>query len=47
MKEVHYFYAPHGSNELPEDEAKHALRVLRLTDGSEMVVVDGEGLLTP
>ena len=45
MKEVHYFYAPHGSNELPEDEAKHALRVLRLTDGSEMVVVDGEGLL--
>lgn len=47
MKEIRFFYAPEAScvQELPEDEARHALRVLRLKDGDEIVVSDGKGCL--
>lgn len=45
MKEVRYFYVPGVANvnELPEEEAAHALRVLRLTEGDEIMLMDGEG----
>lgn len=39
------FYAPDISvvQELPEEEARHALRVLRLTEGDEIMLTDGKG----
>ena len=45
MKEVRYFYVPNASevSELPQEEATHALRVLRLKDGDEMFLMDGVG----
>lgn len=45
MKETRYFYVPHAahSNELPAEEASHAVRVLRLGVGDEMMLMDGEG----
>lgn len=45
MKEIRYFYVPDARNagELPEDEAKHAVRVLRLESGDRMYLVDGVG----
>ena len=45
MKEVRFFYAPEAttSQELPNDEAMHALRVLRLKAGDEMMLMDGKG----
>ncbi len=45
MKEVRFFYVPDAANaqELPEDEAAHAVRVLRLAPGDEMVLIDGIG----
>ena len=45
MKEVRFFYAPDAatSHELPSDEAMHALRVLRLQSGDEMMLMDGVG----
>lgn len=45
MKEVRYFYVPDASNnnELPQEEATHALRVLRLKSGDEMFIMDGTG----
>ena len=45
MKEVRYFYVPNASevNELPTEEATHALRVLRLKGGDEMFLMDGVG----
>ena len=45
MKEARYFYVPNASScqELPDDEAVHAVRVLRLSAGDEMVLMDGEG----
>ena len=45
MKEVRYFYVPDAAsqNEMPLDEAMHALRVLRLKSGDEMFLMDGEG----
>ena len=45
MKEVRFFYAPEAatSQELPSDEATHALRVLRLKEGDEMMLMDGQG----
>lgn len=45
MKEVRFFYAPEAStsNELPNDEAMHALRVLRLKIGDELMLMDGCG----
>lgn len=45
MKEVRYFYAPDAAleDELPADEALHAVKVLRLTCGDEMMLMDGKG----
>ena len=45
MKEVRYFYVPDAknTNELPQEEATHALRVLRQKSGDEMFIMDGTG----
>lgn len=45
MKEVRFFYVPDASvnDELPEEEAAHAVRVLRLGIGDELMLMDGEG----
>ncbi len=45
MKEERYFYAPEArtNDELPADEATHALRVLRLGTGDEIHLTDGQG----
>ena len=45
MKEVRFFYAPDAAsgNELPSEEAMHALRVLRLSTGDEIMLMDGQG----
>ena len=45
MKEIRYFFVPDAGKvtELPQDEAKHALKVLRLTSGDEINLMDGEG----
>lgn len=43
---MHLFYTPDIATtlELPQDEAAHALRVLRLTEGAEVMLTDGKGL---
>lgn len=45
MKESHLFYAPDvaTSPELSEEEAAHAVRVLRLREGDELWLTDGRG----
>lgn len=44
MKEVRFFYQPEPQIcELQGDEAQHATRVLRLTMGDELLLVDGRG----
>lgn len=45
MKETRYFYVPDAASatELPADEASHAVRVLRMNPGDEMVLMDGVG----
>lgn len=45
MKETRYFYVPDAAstNELPAEEAAHALRVLRLESGDEVFLIDGAG----
>lgn len=45
MKETRYFYVPDtaSATELPADEASHAVRVLRMKPGDEMVLMDGVG----
>ena len=45
MKEVRFFYVPNAGSEheLPEEEAQHAVRVLRMQMGDEMMLMDGEG----
>lgn len=44
MKEQHFFYVPEvDSGELPQEEAAHALRVLRLREGSPLMLMDGKG----
>ena len=45
MKEERYFYVPDAATRqtLPDEEAIHAVRVLRLTAGDEMVLMDGQG----
>ena len=42
---MHVFYTPDilTTNELPEEEAKHCTRVLRLTEGDEITLTDGKG----
>jgi len=46
MKEVRYFFVPGAANEneLPAEEAMHALRVLRIKGGDEIFLMDGEGV---
>ena len=45
MKEQRFFYAPHASivDSLPEEEATHAVRVLRMKPGDEVFLMDGVG----
>ena len=45
MKEVRFFYVPEAPDvqELPDDEAQHAIRVLRLGVGEEVMLMDGKG----
>ena len=45
MKEMHFFYVPDAANsqELPEEEAQHAVRVLRLQAGDNIMLMDGTG----
>ena len=45
MKETRYFYVPDAATagELPAEETTHAVRVLRLKAGDEMVLMDGFG----
>lgn len=45
MKEIRYFYVPDAARvtELPDEEAVHAVRVLRMTAGDELMLMDGEG----
>lgn len=45
MKESRYFYVPNAGTrtELPEEEARHAVKVLRLTAGDELFLMDGCG----
>ena len=45
MKETRYFYVPDAAtaHELPADEASHAVKVLRLVAGDEMMLMDGQG----
>lgn len=42
---MHLFYAPNiaTDNELPEEEARHCTRVLRLTEGDTITLTDGKG----
>lgn len=46
MKEVRFFYVPNAgeTNELPEEEVSHAVRVLRMVEGDEMILTDGKGV---
>ena len=46
MKEARYFYVPKAGelDELPQEEAQHAIRVLRLVEGDEIFLMDGEGV---
>lgn len=43
MKEERYFYDPQLKGELPEEEARHAVRVLRMGEGDEIFLMDGRG----
>lgn len=45
MKEERFFYVPDTSdnNELPQEEAVHAVRVLRLHEGDDIYLMDGIG----
>lgn len=43
MKETRFFYDPELNGQLPEDEAKHAVRVLRMSEGDEINLMDGRG----
>ncbi len=44
MKETRFFYDPALNGQLPEDEAKHAVRVLRLGEGDRIHLMDGRGV---
>ena len=45
MKEARFFHVPDAetTDRLPQEEAVHALRVLRLQPGDEMFLIDGVG----
>ena len=42
---MHIFYTPeiHLKNELSEEESIHAVKVLRLTEGEKILLIDGKG----
>lgn len=46
MKEVRFFFVPQAASadELPADQAQHAIRVLRLVEGDSIVLMDGCGM---
>lgn len=46
MKETRFFYVPNAGqeNEMPTEEALHALRVLRIKSGDEINLMDGVGI---
>lgn len=45
MKEERYFYVPCAETltELPQEEAQHAIKVLRLREGDTIFLMDGKG----
>ncbi len=45
MKESRFFYVPDAATagELPDEEANHAVRVLRMKAGDRMTLMDGQG----
>ena len=45
MKEIHYFYTPipEITQELSEEDVAHAIRVLRMTEGDEIMLMNGKG----
>lgn len=45
MKEERYFYVPDARNntELPQEEAQHAIKVLRMHEGDNIYLMDGDG----
>ena len=45
MKEIRFFYAPdiEKTTALPPEEAAHAVRVLRMQEGEEILLTDGRG----
>ena len=45
MKEARYFFVPDvtAMGQLPDEEATHAIRVLRLREGDEVFLLDGVG----
>ena len=45
MKEERFFYVPNATDvdRLPQEEAAHATRVLRLKEGDSIFLIDGEG----
>ena len=45
MKEERYFYVPcaEALTELPQEEAQHAIKVLRLREGDTIFLMDGKG----
>lgn len=45
MKEIRFFYVPDAETaaQLPDEEANHAIRVLRLKAGDELMLMDGCG----
>ena len=43
MKETRFFYDPQMSGSLPEEEAKHVVRVLRMKEGDTINILDGKG----
>ena len=48
MKETHLFYTQdiiHGIDISPETEAGHAIRVLRMKEGDNLILTDGGGLI--
>lgn len=45
MKETRFFYVPDAEKltEVPAEEANHAIKVLRLKEGDELMLMDGKG----
>ena len=45
MKEERFFYVPQATEHcaLPQEEAGHAIRVLRLKEGDTIFLIDGQG----